>query len=125
VSDTEAMEFELSSGNVFADLELADADELLIKADLAIAITKAIHQRGLKQAGAAKLLGINQPKVSALMRGHLDGFSIERLIRYLCALQQNVEIVITAAPRPMKTGHATVVLRHGADQPTEVARSVC
>jgi predicted XRE-type DNA-binding protein len=117
MSDTE-MEFEISSGNVFADLELPDADELLIKADLAIAITKAIHERGLKQAKAAKILGINQPKVSALMRGHLEGFSIERLIRYLRALQQNVEIVISASPRPVKTGHATVVRRRGADQPT-------
>lgn len=104
-------DFEVGSGNVFADLGLPDADELLAKADLALAITKLIQQRGLKQAEAAELLGINQPKVSALMRGRLSGFSIERLIKYLCTLRQNVEIVVSDTSQPAESGHVSVVVR--------------
>ncbi len=86
-----------SSGNVFADMGLADADELLIKADLAISIAALIKQRGLTQIAAAKLLGIDQPKVSRLVRGDLYGFSIEQLIRLLGALGQKVSFTVEAA----------------------------
>lgn len=75
-----------SSGNVFADLGLSDADQLLAKADLAIEITRIIEERGLTQVEAAELMGVDQPKVSALVRGRLDGFSMERLYRFLNAL---------------------------------------
>ena len=85
------------SGNVFADMGLADADELLIKADLAISIAAIIKQRGLNQTEAAKLLGIDQPKVSRLLRGELYGFSIEQLIRLLGALGHKVSFRIEAA----------------------------
>ena len=85
-----------SSGNVFADMGLADAGELLIKADLAISIGALIKQRGLTQAAAAKVLGIDQPKVSRLVRGDLYGFSIEQLIRLLGALGQKVSFTIEA-----------------------------
>lgn len=103
-----AVTIEVSSGNVFADLELPDADELLVKADLAIAIVRAIEARGLKQAEAARLLGINQPKVSALIRGHLEGFSIERLFRFLRRLQQNILIVVSPTHGPLNVGLASV-----------------
>ena len=83
-----------SSGNVFTDLGLADADQLLAKADLAIEITSVIEERGLTQAEAADLMGVDQPKVSALVRGRLDGFSMERLCRFLNAFGRDVEIVV-------------------------------
>jgi predicted XRE-type DNA-binding protein len=81
-----------SSGNVFADLGLPNADELLIKAELAHQISELISERELTQIEAAELLGIDQPKVSALVRGKLSGFSTERLFRFLNALGRNVEI---------------------------------
>ena len=89
--------------NVFADIGLEDADELLIKADLAISIATIIKQRGLSQTAAGKVLGIDQPKVSRLVRGELHGFSIDQLIRLLGALGQKVSVVVEAAspkPRP-------------------------
>ena len=87
-----------SSGNVFADLGLPDADERLAKADLAIEIGRVISERGLTQSDAAELMGVDQPKVSALVRGKLDGFSMERLYRYLNALGRDVEIVVRPTP---------------------------
>src|SRR5262249_28961209 len=77
---------EPSSGNVFADLGLENPEELLAKAALVQRIADIIAERKLTQAGAAKLLGIDQPKVSALLRGKLDGFSTDRLFRFLNAL---------------------------------------
>jgi len=95
-------EVEASSGNVFADLELPDADEALAKAELAGRICAILAERKLTQAKAAALLGVDQPKVSALIRGKLGGFSTDRLFRFLNALGQDVEIVI----RPRKQGRA-------------------
>jgi predicted XRE-type DNA-binding protein len=96
----------LSSGNVFADMGLPDADELLIKADLASAITAILKERKLTQMQAAKVLGIDQPKVSRLMRSGLYGFSIEQLIHLLGVLGQKVsftiEPVAAAAKREAK-----------------------
>ena len=86
-----------SSGNVFADLGLKNPEELLAKAELVQRISDVISERKLTQARAAKLLGIDQPKVSALLRGRLDGFSIERLFRFLNALGKDVEITVRPA----------------------------
>jgi predicted XRE-type DNA-binding protein len=83
-----------SSGNVFADLGFANAEEMLAKAELAIRITDILGQRCLTQARAAALLGVDQPKVSALLRGRLAGFSIERLLRFLLRLGADVSITI-------------------------------
>ena len=83
-----------SSGNVFADLGLADADERQTKVRLAVAINDVLQRRGLSQVKAAEQLGINQPKVSALSKYRLEGFSVERLIRFLTALNHDVEIII-------------------------------
>ena len=85
---------EASSGNVFADLELPAAAEALAKAELVRRICAILSERKLTQARAAAVLGIDQPKVSALIRGKLDGFSTDRLFRFLNALGQDVEIVV-------------------------------
>ena len=96
------MERFFSEGNVFADLGLPDADHLLAKADLAIEISSIIEDRGLTQAEAAEIMGVDQPKVSALVRGRLGGFSMERLYRFLNALGRDVEIVVRPTPESEK-----------------------
>jgi predicted XRE-type DNA-binding protein len=97
-----ALEQEPSSGNVFADLGLADAEEHLIKAGLVVKIGRIIRQRELTQAAAAQLMGIDQPKVSAMLAGQFRGYSVERLMRFLVALGNDVEIVV----KPRKRGAA-------------------
>jgi predicted XRE-type DNA-binding protein len=88
-----------SSGNVFADMGLPDAAELDTKARLGATIIRVVERRGLTQAEVAAALEINQPKVSALLHYKLEGFSVERLMRFLVALGQDVEIVVKAKPR--------------------------
>ena len=83
-----------SSGNVFADLNLPQADDLMAKADLAAKIIAEIQRRRLTQSQAATILGIDQPKVSALKQGKLSGFSIERLMRLLLLLGRDIEIQV-------------------------------
>lgn len=92
---SQEIEVHPSSGNVFTDLGLADSEELLIKAELVRQISELITMRHLLQTEAAQLLGIDQPKVSALLRGKLSGFSTERLFRFLNALGSDVEIRVT------------------------------
>lgn len=89
-----ADQVQASSGNVFADLGATNADEVLAKAELARQIGRLIGQGEMTQTQAAKVLGIDQPKVSALLRGKLESFSTERLIRFLNSLGQDVEIVV-------------------------------
>ena len=88
-----------SSGNVFADLNLPGADDLLAKAELAAKIVAEIQRRRMTQTQAAAILGIDQPKVSALRQGKLSGFSIERLMRFLLLLGRDVEITVKVKPR--------------------------
>jgi predicted XRE-type DNA-binding protein len=88
-----------SNGNIFADMGLPDANELDTKARLGAAINRIVERRGLTQAEVAAALEINQPKVSALLHYKLEGFSVERLMRFLVALGQDVEIVVKAKPR--------------------------
>jgi predicted XRE-type DNA-binding protein len=95
-----ALEQETSTGNVFADLGLADAGEHLIKAGLVVKIDRIIRQRELTQAAAAQLMGIDQPKISAMLAGRFRGYSVERLMRFLVALGHDVEIVV----KPRKHG---------------------
>jgi predicted XRE-type DNA-binding protein len=102
---SKAPKYQESSGNVFADLGLPNARELQAKADLAWEISRTIEERELTQAQAAELLGIDQPKVSALVRGRLSGFSMERLYRFLNALGKDVEIVVRSpATRRVEPG---------------------
>ena len=95
-----------SSGNVFEDMGLPNAEERLAKAELARIIRKVIRDRKLTQRKAAALLGVAQPDVSDLVRGRLSRFSMERLERFLNALDMDVQIRV--APRPEWKRHAGV-----------------
>jgi predicted XRE-type DNA-binding protein len=98
-----------SSGNVFADLGFAEPEEELTRAQLASHIRQTIKRRRLTQVAAAGLMGIDQPKVSALLNGRLANFSSERLMRLLIALGQDVEIVVRTKPRNRARGRIRVV----------------
>jgi predicted XRE-type DNA-binding protein len=98
-----------SSGNVFADLGFAEPEEELTKAQLASHIRQVIKHRRLTQVAAAALMGIDQPKVSALLKGRLANFSTERLMRLLTALGQDVEIVVKELPHSGERGRIRVV----------------
>jgi predicted XRE-type DNA-binding protein len=86
--------YEVSSGNVFQDIGIPNADEHLIKAQLVFKIDTILKRRQLKQTEAASLLSISQPDVSKLLRGEFRQFSVERLLRFLVALNQDVEIIV-------------------------------
>jgi len=95
--------------NVFADLGYPDAEERQTKLRLAHALNQIIAQRRLTQAVAAERLGVNQPKISALLRYKLDGFSVERLMTFLTALDRDVEIIIKKKPRSRSAARISVV----------------
>lgn len=97
------------SNNVFADLGLPHPEERLAKAELARAIGRVITARGLTQREAAALMGIDQPKVSHLLRGRLADFSTERLMGFLTALGRDVEIIVKTAPKSRRQGRLRVV----------------
>jgi predicted XRE-type DNA-binding protein len=98
-----------SSGNVFEDLGLSEPADRLAKAELARKIAEIITKRHLNQADAAKLLGVDQPKVSSIMNGRLSGFSLERLIHFLNVLGREVQIVVKQKPRSQAMGRLQVV----------------
>jgi predicted XRE-type DNA-binding protein len=86
--------YETGSGNVFKDIGLPNAEERLIRAQLVFKIDTILKKRGLKQVEAADLFGVRQPDVSKMLRGDFRQFSVERLLRFLVALDQDVEIVV-------------------------------
>jgi predicted XRE-type DNA-binding protein len=88
------IDYEVGSGNVFADIGLPNAEEHLVKAQLVYKISGLLKARGLKQVDAAKLFGVKQPDISKMLRGDFRQFSVERLLRFLVALGQDVEIVV-------------------------------
>jgi predicted XRE-type DNA-binding protein len=106
---TQEISVQASSGNVFADLGLENSDELLVKAELARKIGSIITQQHITQAEAAELLGIEQPKVSALINGKLSGFSTVQLFRFLNALGRDVEIVVKAKPKSRSQAQTRIV----------------
>src|ERR1700674_1222362 len=106
---TKAIEVEEGSGNIFVDLGLPNAQERLAKAGLAIRIAGVIRARRLTQASAARILKIDQPKISRLLRGQLSGFSTERLMQFLTLLGRDVEITVKPAARSRRQGHLRVV----------------
>ena len=97
-----------SSGNVFADLGIPNADERNTKLQLAVTINELLRKRGLTQAKAAAELGVNQPKISALLNYRLEGFSVERLLAFLTALHQDIEIVIRGRAGLRRSGRIVV-----------------
>jgi predicted XRE-type DNA-binding protein len=96
---TESCTVTEGSGNVFADLGLPNADVLQVRADLLFIISRAIEAAGLSQGEVAKALGISSTTATALMNGQIGRFSIERLVKFLNALNQDVKIVV----RPRRT----------------------
>jgi len=108
-SKGKAREVTRGSGNVFADLGFPDADERQTKLRLAYALNSIMDAQRMTQAAAAARLGLNQPKVSALRNYRLVGFSVERLMTLLNALDQDVEIVIRAKPRSRAAAKISVV----------------
>jgi predicted XRE-type DNA-binding protein len=105
--DGEEILIEESSGNVFADMGLTDPEERMVKAVLSRHIDQLIRERGLTQTHAAEILGIKQPDVSAIVRGRVGGWTIERLTRMLTRLGQDVEITVRAGSDP-EQGHLNV-----------------
>jgi predicted XRE-type DNA-binding protein len=99
-----------SSGNVYADLGLRNPEEHALKAELVRRIAAAMKKQELTQTAAARRLGIEQPDVSKMLKGHFRQFSVERLMRFLVALGQDVHIVVRPAPAACrsKAAHLTV-----------------
>ena len=97
------------TGNVFADLGYSDATERQAKLRLAYALNQILEERKLSQAEAANVLGVTQPKVSALRHYKLAGFSVERLLNLLTALDQDIDIVIKRKPRSRRAARISVV----------------
>jgi predicted XRE-type DNA-binding protein len=108
-TDTRSSGVAIGSSNVFADLGYPDAEERQTKLRLAHAINRIIEERGLTQVGAAALLGVNQPKISALLRYKLEGYSVERLMLFLTALDRDIEIRIKKKQSPRAAGRISVV----------------
>lgn len=100
-----------STGNVFEDLGVPQPEEALAKAELARQISGIVKSRQLTQTEAAKILGIDQSKVSALARGQLRGFSTDRLFRFLMALGRDIEIRVTDKPKSRASARLNVVTK--------------
>jgi len=86
--------YEIGSRNVFKDIGVPNAEEHLVKAQLVSKIDTIMRKRGMKQIDAAELFGVRQPDISKMLRGQFRQFSVERLLRFLVALNQDVEIVV-------------------------------
>lgn len=109
-SRSQAEQIEVSSGNVFADLGLENSEELLLKAKLATKIAQLIEKKSLTQAQTAERIGLDQPKVSRLLRGQLSGFSVDRLFAILNRLGHSVEVRISAVERSPEKSHTRVLI---------------
>ena len=105
MSDHDELKMIRSSGNVFQDLAYHNADEHLLKAKFAMTINRIIKERNLTQVDAAKLLEIDQPKVSRLSRGQLSGFSIDKLMVFLILLNQDIEVNVKPHPASLNSGN--------------------
>lgn len=102
IKNVKEIECEIGSGNVFADLGVENPEEEQTKAKLVWEIEQVIKKRKLTQAAAAEIMEITQPKVSALIRRKLDGFSVERLIHFLNRLGQDIDIIVRPKPHSRK-----------------------
>jgi predicted XRE-type DNA-binding protein len=115
----EEIEVIVSSGNVYADTGHPNPEEAMAKAELAILISDAIKRKKLTQKMAAELIGVDQPKISAIIRGQLSGFTIDRLFRFLISL--GMDIIIEAKPHTRKTPLAHIQVLH--QQPCKTTRA--
>jgi len=102
-------EIEKGSANVYADIGMTDAGEMLVKAQLATKISEIIKHRRMMQVQAAKLLGMPQPKLSNMLRGRFRGISEAKMLECLTMLGRDVQIVIKTPSRLRKTGHVSVL----------------
>lgn len=105
----QANDHTVGSGNVFVDLGFADPEAELLKADLAHRIATLVERRGWTQADAATVMGVDQAKVSAIVRGRLGGFSAERLMRLLTRLDHDVRITVAQNPSPERSARIMVL----------------
>lgn len=103
------VKIEKSTGNVYADLGMADADEMIVKAQLATKIGEIIKGRKWSQQQAAKVLGMTQPKLSKMLRGQFRGISEAKMLDCLARLGRNVQIVVGPARRATSAGRVAVV----------------
>lgn len=99
----------VSKGNVFEDLGMSEPADRMAKAELARKIAEIINKRHLNQVEAARLLGVDQPKISAIMNGRLAGFSLERLFQFLNIMGRDIQIVVTQKPRSRKIAGLQVI----------------
>jgi predicted XRE-type DNA-binding protein len=97
-----------SSGNVYADLGYENPEEMLLKAHLVMRLSQAIKAKGLNQYQAAEVLGIDRSKVSALVRGQFQGYSLERLFKFLNAFDLDVEVNVKSKPADRERSYTTV-----------------
>ena len=118
---TRGIKVERSSGNVFADLGLRDAEVAMARAEIAARVCDVIDSRGLTQAQAAALLQVDQPTVCHLMRGRLKRFSTDRLFRFLRTLDQDIEIVIHPKPARRRNARIRVIKRKATPSPNRKA----
>ena|ERR1700738_902539 len=102
------IEHEKGSENVFADLGFDNPEEELFKADLTAEIASLIKKRKLTQTKAANLFGVSQPRINSLLRGRFDLFSVETLMYFLNALDQDIQVVIRPKPSKRKRAHLSV-----------------
>ena len=98
------LRIEAGSGNIFADLGLPDAEELLLKAGIALQLQRLLRAKRLTQAAAAKRIGVRQPDISNILNGRYRGYSVERMLLMLTGLGQDIEISIKPSSRPRKPG---------------------
>jgi len=112
MANHEEIEFEMSSGNVFADLGLPNPEIRQARVRLAVLLNRALEQQGLTQLEAARLLGITQPKVSALQNYKLEGFSVQKLMQLITVL--GFDVVIQLRPKASTQGEARVIVEAAA-----------
>ena len=103
------IEYERGSDNVFADLGFENPEEELMKSDLTRNIALIIKKKKMTQTQVAKILGVDQPRISSLLRGRFDLFSVEMLLHFLQALGQDIKIFVEPKPRNRKLAHINVV----------------
>ena len=107
---TEHVEIHQSSGNIYADLELPDAEIHYIKSQIVIQLYRLTNLRKLTQAKAGELMGISQPEVSRLFKGRFREYSVERLMGFLTAFDQDVEITVRPHPKAGEGGRISFTL---------------